>query len=230
MQSKPRAALLGVGLLVLVVAQETLGSRVLSHVGLNSLSVSPLARLGVTGSDAPVKIAYINPQALLAAAPGRPAAESLLSKDVARDEAIMKKAQDSITMLIAKYQKDESTLSAAARDKNQKTLQALEADFQAKQSQYQQQLQQRQVDLMAPVNDVVNKVLADIREEGGYSVIFSNDPRAPLIATADKNLDITDKVISRLRATAAPRVAAPPPTTGAPPAPAGATSPKPPAR
>jgi outer membrane protein len=224
MQSKPRTAVLCVGLLVLAFATEKLDrGRLASRVALSGFSLGPSGRVA---TETPVKIAYVNPQAILLAAPGRPAAESLLSRDVVRDDAVLKKVQDSVNVLLAKYQKDEPTLSAAVKDKSQKAIQALETDFQTKQSQFQQQLQQRQIEVMAPVNDAVNKVLGDIREEGGYSVIFSNDPRAPVIATADKNLDITDKVISRLRATAGPK--APETSKGAPPAPAGVTPPKPP--
>jgi outer membrane protein len=84
---------------------------------------------------------------------------------------------------------------------------------------------------MAPITDAVKKVLDDIREEGGYAMIFDNAPGASNIVSADKNLDITDRVISRLRATpagvkAAPAAAKP----GAPSSPAGVTRPKPPTR
>ena len=62
-------------------------------------------------------------------------------------------------------------------------------------------------------------------------MILMNDPGQTPIVSADKNLDITDKAISRLRATKAPSipVTSAAPKGGAPAAPAGVTKPpKPP--
>ena len=90
-------------------------------------------------------------------------------------------------------------------------------------------LAQRQSELMAPIMESVRKVLEDIRAEDGYAMIFSSEPGASPILAADKNLDITDRVVSRLRATAKPSLpsasAAPAPKPGAPAGPAGVTRP-----
>ena len=62
---------------------------------------------------------------------------------------------------------------------------------------------------MAPITDLVKKVLDDIRVEDGYAMILDNAPGASVIVSADKNLDITDRVVSRLRATPAAKAKAP---------------------
>ena len=154
-------------------------------------------------AQAQIKIAFVNSQALMEAAPGRPAAESLLTKEGEGYRAQLTKLQDSVNALLTKYQKDEPTLTAATKDSRQKAIQALETDLQAKQLQFQQAFAQRQSEVMAPITDVVKKVLDDIRNENGYAMILDNAPGASNIVSADKNLDITDKVVSRLRATAA---------------------------
>jgi hypothetical protein len=80
----------------------------------------------------------------------------------------------------------------------------------------------------------VKKVLDDMLVEGGYSMILRNDADAPIIVAADKNLDITERVVARLRTVAAAKPAATPltppkPAVGAPAsAPSGVTRPKPP--
>jgi outer membrane protein len=174
------------------------------------------------------KLGYVNPQALMEAAPGRVAAESLLNKEGQTYQAQLQKMQDSLNGLLQKYQKEEPTLSATAKETRQKSLQALETELQQKNSQFQQQFDARKNEVMAPITDVVKKVLDDIREEGCYAMIIMSEPGQSVIASADKNLDVTDKAVSRLRATKAPAV----PTTkaGAPSAPAGVTRPKPPAQ
>lgn len=174
-----------------------------------------------------IKIAFVNSQALMPAAPGYAAAESTLSKEGEGFRNTLQKMQDSVNAMLTKYQKDEPTLSAAVKDTRQKAIQSLETDLQAKQLQFQQQFAQRQNEVMAPVTDAVKKVLDDIREEGGYAMILDNAPGASNIVSADKNLDITDRVISRLKATAVQTKAAAP-KPGAPTTPAGVTRPKPP--
>jgi outer membrane protein len=175
-----------------------------------------------------IKIAFVNSQALMPAAPGYAAAESTLSKEGEGFRTTLQKMQDSVNAMLTKYQKDEPTLSAAVKDTRQKAIQSLETDLQAKQLQFQQQFAARQNEVMAPVTDAVKKVLDDIREEGGYAMILDNAPGASNIVSADKNLDITDKVVSRLRATPATVKAAPAAKPGAPSTPAGVTRPKPP--
>ena len=179
-------------------------------------------------AQAPLKIAYVNTQALLAAAPGRAQAESLLTKEGDSYRAQLQVLQDSVNNMLAKYQKDEPTLTTAQKDSRQKAMQALEAELQAKNQQFQQQFAQHENEVMGPVTEQVKKVLDDIRAEDGYAMILANDPQGSAIVSADKNLDITDRVIARLKTTAAPSTKPAAKPAGAPPSPAGVTTRKPP--
>lgn len=176
------------------------------------------------------KVAYINSQALMEVAPGRAEAEASLAKTGQGYKAVLDKLQDSARTLIATYQKEEPKMTAAQKDKAQKNIETLQDSLQSKQQYYQQQFNAKQAELMAPITDLVKKVLDDIRVEDGYAMILDNAPGASVIVSADKNLDITDRVVSRLKATPAAKVKAQEttaaPTKGAPPAPAGVTTPK----
>ncbi len=191
-----------------------------------ALATTVLSSVAQAQGASCTKLGYVNPQALMEAAPGRVAAESLLTKEGQVYQGQLQKMQDSLNGLLQKYQKEEPTLSATAKETRQKSLQAMESELQQKNSQFQQQFDARKNEVMAPITDVVKKVLDDIREEGCYAMILMSEPGQSVIASADKNLDVTDKAVSRLRATKAPAV----PTTkaGAPSAPAGVTRPKPP--
>lgn len=176
------------------------------------------------------KIAYVNTQVLMEAAPGRIAAESLLNKMGDGFRAVLAKEQDSAQKMLVAYQKDQATMTAANKDKAEKALQAIETDLQSKQQTFQQQFDAKSQEVMGPVKDVVKTVLDGLREEGCYAIIFDNAQGASGIVSADKNLDITDKAVSRLRATPAPKINATTttaPVKGAPAAPAGVTG-KPP--
>ena len=179
---------------------------------------------GVAVAQAPIKIAFVNSQTLMEAAPGRAAATDLLTKEGQGYQTQLQKMQDSINGLLTKYQKDEPTMSAAAKDTKQKAIQALETEFQAQQLKFQKQFDDRTKEVMAPITDQVKKVIDDIRVEDGYAIILDNAPGAGNIVSADKNLDITDRVVSRLRATPAAKISAPTATKpGAPASPAGVT-------
>jgi outer membrane protein len=183
------------------------------------------------------KIAYVNTAALLQNAPGREAAEATLQRESQGFQAQLQKMSDSLNSMITKFTKAEPTLSAPVKETQTKAIQALETDLQARQLQLQQQFAARQTELMAPIRESVMKVLDDIRAEDGYAVIFANDPQQSVVLSADKNLDITERVVARLRTVAARNPApgalpsAPAAKTGTPvSAPSGVTRTKPPAR
>jgi len=193
-------------------------------IALGLFAVASVA--GAQGSGQ-IKIGYVNTAALMEAAPGRAAAESLLKKEGDSYQALLQKMQDSLNTMLTKYQKDEPTLSAAAKKKAQDNMQGLETEIQGKNLQLQQQFQNRQNEVLAPIQDVVRKVLEDIRVEDGFAMILDKTPGQTPIIVADKNLDITDRVVSRLRATAKPALPGPSAATkpGSPSAPAGVTRP-----
>jgi outer membrane protein len=201
-----------------------------SHLRAFAAGAGLLSIVGFTvAQQSGAKIAYVNSEALMVAAPGKTAADSALERMGAGLKAQLDKLQDSARSLVTKYQKEEPKLTQAQKDKYQKDLTTLENELQAKQQQAQQQFAARQQELYAPITDAVRKVIDDIRNEGGYSVIFDNAPGQGNIVAADKNLDITDKVVSRLKATPAPKINAAEPQKGAPTTPAGVTS-RPPTR
>jgi outer membrane protein len=178
------------------------------------------------------RIVYVNPQALFAAAPGRAEAQAVYEKETAAYRAELSKMSDALTATMSDYQKNESKLSDSMKVKRQRQIQAKEDSLRARQTELEQQASERQSQLMAPIMETVRKVLEDIRAEDGYALILSSEPGASPILAADKNLDITERVIARLKTVAA---ASAKPTTppqkpvGAPAAtPSGVTRPKPP--
>lgn len=164
------------------------------------------------------KIAFVNMAMLLDNAPGRSQAESTYARETRGYTDQLKRMNDSLTTLFSAYQKIEPTLTAAQKETRQKAMRDLQSALQEKQQQLSQQAQQRQNELMAPIMEQVKKVLDDIRSEDGYAMIITGDPN--LILSYDKNLDVTDRVVARLRTVAS----TPTPKAGAPvSAPAGVT-------
>ena len=163
------------------------------------------------------RIAFVNTNVLLDNAPGKTQAESTYARETRAYGDQLKKMSDSLNAMFTSYQKQEPTLTATQKETRQKGLRDLQQQLQEKQQQLTQQAQQRQNELMAPIMEQVKKVLDDIRTEDGYAMIMTGDPQ--LILSYDKNLDITDRVVARLKT-----IAAMPTKVGAPvSAPAGVT-------
>jgi outer membrane protein len=177
------------------------------------------------------RIAYVNPQALFQNAPGRVQAESTFRKETEAYRTELAKMSDALTAMVSDYQKSEAKLTAADKERRQRAIAAKEDTLRGRQQQLEQQAAERQNELMAPIMESVRKVLEDIRAEDGYAMILSSEPGSSPILAADKNLDITERVVARLRTVAAnkPATTAPKPAAGAPAnAPSGVTRPRPP--
>jgi outer membrane protein len=166
------------------------------------------------------KLAYINSSTLLEQAPGRAEAEGQFTKETAGYQEQIKRMSDSLNAMIDAFQKRQAGLTAAARESQAKDLQAKEAGYQARTRELEQKAQQRQAELVGPIMDKVKQAIEDVRVEGGYSFIFNVDQGSPIVAL-DKNLNVTDRVLAKLRSgtTAKPAATAPAP------APSGVTRP-----
>lgn len=185
-----------------------------------------------TSPQTPVRLlAYVNPQALFENAPGRVEAEAAFRKETEGFRAELSKLNESLSQAVSDYQKAEAKLTPADKERRQRALQAKEDSLRARQQELESTATRRQNELMAPIMEQVRKVLEDIRAEDGYAMILSSEPGSSPILAADKNLDITERVVARLRTIAAtkPPAAPPKPAVGAPAsAPSGVTRPKPP--
>ncbi len=181
------------------------------------------------------RLAYIDSRAILAQAPGRAEAETALQKELAGFDAQVKRMGDSLNTMIANYTKAEVTLSPTAKETRQKAIRDREAAYQQRADALREQAQQRQAALLGPIMERVNKAIADERAAGSYAFIFDVGAQGNAIVAADTTLNVTDRILTRLRSTASatpssvPLQSAAP--TGAPvSAPAGISKPKPPTR
>lgn len=179
---------------------------------------------GSAAAQGAQKFAYIRSSVLLDQAPGRVEAEAQFDKETGTFREQIKRMSDSLNAMVADFEKSQASLSATARDTRGKAIQAREQEYQRRTRELEQKAQQRQGELVQPILDRVKQAIEDLRIEGGYSFIFNADQGSALVAM-DKNLDITDRVLAKLRNSTAS--AAPRPATGAPAAaPSGVTRPQ----
>jgi len=178
-------------------------------------------------AQAPVKLGYINAQQILATAPGREAAERQFESEVGSFRAQIQRMDDSLRVMGEAFQREQAAMTPAARQQRTASLQATEETFQQRAAQLNQQMQQRQAELVRPIMDQLNRVLDEIRRTDGYAFIFDVSSSGQTIVAADTTLNLTDRVVARLTALGPPTAAAPATTSPATTAqPAGVTRPR----
>lgn len=162
------------------------------------------------GQAAP-KIGYINSAKILAEAPGRAEAESQYEREMGQARQQIQRMDDSLKVMVASFEKDAPSLDSARRLARAKVVQDREAQYTQRAQQLNQQMQQRQSELARPLMDQVAKALDAIRVQEGYAMVFDVGVQPLSLVSADKSLDLTDKVLARLKAAgpAKPAAAAP---------------------
>lgn len=168
------------------------------------------------------KFGFINSAAILAEAPGRADAENRFKSEVTAYQAQLQRMSDSLQAMAAAFDKDAPKLDSATRVARAKLIQDREAAYQTRAKDLDEKMQERQAELIRPIMENLQKIIEQVRAEDGYSMIFDVASQTSVIVAADKSLDITPKVLARVKAAPAPKPAAGPVT----PQPAGVTSPK----
>jgi outer membrane protein len=167
-------------------------------LAIGATAIAGMAQAQTATGPAPLKLGYVNTATLMSAAPGRAAAESLYNKESADFAAQQKQWTDSLQKLIDDYTKAEPKLTDAQKTAQTAKITGIRTDLEALNLQGQQKMQQRENDLLAPLMEIVKNAIDEIRTEGGYAFIFSADENSPIVS-ADKNLDLTDRVLARMK-------------------------------
>jgi outer membrane protein len=169
------------------------------------------------------KVAYVQTSLLLDQAPGRAEAEAQFERETGGYRDQIKRMSDSLDALISGFQKRQASLAATTRDAQAKDIQSKQAEYQRRTQELEQKAQGRQTELVQPILDKVKAAIEEVRVEGGYAMIFNADQGSPIVAV-DKSLNVTDRVLSKLKGTTASAPTAPRPSSAAP-APSGVTRP-----
>lgn len=177
-----------------------------------------LAVLLLVGAAAPLtaqaKLAYVDSRRILQEMPARTQVEARLRTELAALEARQQKMVDSLNALMGAFQKDSAAMSTEDRNKRFAAMQAYDAQYRDTLEALQAEAQQRQGEAMQPLFDQIRLALEEVRVADGLSMIFDLGAQVNPIVAMDKNLDVSDKVIARIRlmpAAARPGTTAPTP-------------------
>jgi outer membrane protein len=168
-------------------------------VGLAALAVAGTGSLAAQQAGTP-KLAYVNTQAILKQTPGYVKAESTFTKELANYRVEVQKLQASLDSAASDFDQQSVMLSPTQRAARRKDLQAQQQKLEQRTQELQQQAATRERELLDPIQSKVNSVIEGMRAAGNYAMIFDVSAPNNGIVTADKTLDLTQRVIQQLKA------------------------------
>lgn len=161
----------------------------------------PLAAQAGSKTAAPtgVKIGYVDSRLIMRSAPGFAQAESTYNKEMDGYRAQVQQLQSTFDSLASDFEQSSVMLSPTQRTAKRKELEAKQADLEQQTQDLQQKAAARERELLDPIQQKVNSLIEQIRQEGNYAMIFDAGSPTSSIVAADKTLDLTDRVIARLK-------------------------------
>ena len=151
----------------------------------------------MTGSqvNAQTKLGYISSQELVSVMPETKKADSTLQE---LRGALIQNAQDKQNAFYAaveKYNKDSATMTAAVKAVKRNDLTKMGQELSGEEERIQQQLQQRQQELLGPINKKAYDAVQAVAKENGYAYVFEKE--AMLVAPpADDILPLVAKKLN----------------------------------
>ena len=154
-----------------------------------------------TAAPSPGRIAFVNARAVLTGMAGYAKAESTYTKELGVVQAEAQKLQAVMDSAVATYQQSQAMMTPSARTAREKVLSAQNDSLQAKLGALQEKIQNRERELLEPMQQRLKAVIDGLRAEGNYAAVIDlgNPNIAALIVSYDKSLDITVQVARRLQ-------------------------------
>ena len=159
---------------------------------------------------------------ILQQAPGRAEAEAQFDREVGVYRQQIQRMDDSLKTMMAAFDRDAPKLDSVTRESRRTTIGQREVEYSSRARGLDSTMQARQAELVKPIMQRVQTVIETIRAEDNYALILDVGAQVSVVVAADKKLDLTDRVLARLKAQG------PPPVTSSStvPQPAGVTRPK----
>jgi outer membrane protein len=172
----------------------------LSPVGIwAALLTLVCAAAPVAAQAGAAKLAYVNTQAILKSTPGYAQAESTFTKELQTYRGEVQKLQASLDSAASDFEQQSVMLSPTQRAAKRKDLEGQQQKLEQRTQELQQRAATRERELLDPIQSKVNSVIEGMRASGNYAMIFDVSAPNSGIVTADKSLDLTDKVIQQLK-------------------------------
>jgi outer membrane protein len=163
-----------------------------------SLALLTAALAAPLAAQGPQKFAYIDTRRVIAEAPGAAEAQATFDQEMQAFQTELQTLETELQTMIDDYERQQVTLSPEARRERQQAILTKQTDYQQRAQQMEQSAARRQAELVEPIMARIQTVLSEIQRTEGCAIIF--DAAAGAVVAADPALDLTDQVLTRLRA------------------------------
>ena len=160
-------------------------------IGISMLAAVLLATFAQTAA-AEVKVGFVNSDRVMKeATPAKKAQQKLEKEFEKRDQELQRIARD-LKSMQEDLERNGPTMGDSDRRNKERAFNELNRDFQRKQREFREDLNQRRNEELASVLDKANRSVKEIAERENYDIIFQE------AVYANPRIDITDKVIKTL--------------------------------
>ncbi len=159
-----------------------------------ALSVLALALIGFAAQDALAqsRIGFVNSDRIMREAVPAVRAQERLEKEFAQRDQELQRMATQLQSMQEDLERNSVTMGEAERRNKERAFNELSRDFQRKQREFREDLNQRRNEELATVLDRANVAIKQIAENEKYDVILQE------AVYASPSIDITDKVIKVL--------------------------------
>ncbi|VVE28265.1 OmpH [Pandoraea morbifera] len=161
---------------------------------LRGIAAALLAGAAFAAMAQDARIAAVNSDRILRDSAPAKAAQAKLEAEFSKRDSDLQAMAQRLKAMSDKLDKDNPTLSDAERAKRQRDLAAADTEFQRKQREFREDLNQRRNEELAAVLDRANRVIKQIAETDKYDLIVQE------AVYVSPRIDITDKVLKTLNA------------------------------
>jgi outer membrane protein len=145
-----------------------------------------------TAVAADIKIGFVNTERVFRDAAPAVRAQKKIEQEFAKRDQEMQKMDEQIRKLQENLEKNAVTMPEAERRNKEREFGELNKDFQRKQREFREDLNQRRNEELAAVLERANRTIKAIAEAEKYDIIFQE------AVYASPRIDITEKVIKAL--------------------------------
>ena len=138
------------------------------------------------------KIAFVSNERIFREAAPAKAADAKIQAEFSKRDKDLQDLAARLKGMADKLDKDSAVIPESERLKRQRELADLDKDFQRKQREFREDLNQRRNEELAVVLERTNKVIKQIADAENYDIVFQD------AVYANKRIDITDKVLKAL--------------------------------
>ena len=123
------------------------------------------------------------------------AAQSKLEAEFSKRQKDLQDVGNRLKATAEKFDKDAPVLSESDRSRRQRELADLDKDFQRRQREFNEDINQRKNEELASVVERANKVIRQVAEGDKFDIVFQD------AVYVNPKIDITEKVLKALNAT-----------------------------